>query len=207
MIRPPPSTRPSSMLVPHVITGSTSDVSGSGSGSVAAQRDNVLMCTAISLEYALLRNINHCPLGMYVLPSPTSFFLWDGVLFIHQGYYADSVFKFRIVFPQTFPDHPPSVEFVTEVFYPLVSHAGVFNLGYHYKHWRADEHHIIHVLHWIKAPFKKSALDRIQEGDCYNKEAFRLYRDSTSSFANLAAQSAKLSSSDSVLFDTDDGHP
>ncbi|KAF9058244.1 hypothetical protein BJ165DRAFT_119463 [Panaeolus papilionaceus] len=55
--------------------------------------------------------------------------------------------------------------------------------------------------------FKKSTLDRIQEGDCYNKEAFRLYRDSTSSFANLAAQSAQLSSSDSVLFDTDDGHP
>ncbi|KAF9035945.1 hypothetical protein BJ165DRAFT_1409304 [Panaeolus papilionaceus] len=55
--------------------------------------------------------------------------------------------------------------------------------------------------------FKKNTLDRIPESDCYNKEAFRLYRDSTSSFANLAAQSAQLSSSDSVLFDTDDGHP
>ncbi|KAF9035936.1 hypothetical protein BJ165DRAFT_1533409 [Panaeolus papilionaceus] len=57
--------------------------------------------------------------------------------------------------------------------------------------------------------FKKHTLDRIQDSDCYNKEAFRLFRDSTSSFANLAAQSAQLSSSDSVLFDTvtDDGHP
>ncbi|KAF9058287.1 ubiquitin-conjugating enzyme/RWD-like protein [Panaeolus papilionaceus] len=235
MLRPPPSTRPSSTLVPHVITSSTFDVSGSGSGSAAAQRDNVLVRTAISLEYALLRNINHCPLGMYILPSPASFFVWDGVFFIHQGYYADSVFKFRITFPQTFPDHPPSVEFVTEVFHPLVSHAGAFNLGYHYKQcWcvyihiafavvfsfelmhndeltvvmiRADEHHIIHILHWIKTSFKKSTLDKILEGDCYNKEAFRLYRDSTSSFANLAAQSAQLSSSDSVLFDTDDRHP
>ncbi|KAF9058273.1 hypothetical protein BJ165DRAFT_1605880 [Panaeolus papilionaceus] len=64
-------------------------------------------------------------------------------------------------------------------------------------------------LHSIKMSFKKHTLDRIQDSDCYNKEAFRLFRDSTSSFANLAAQSAQLSSSDSVLFDTvtDDGHP
>ncbi|KAF9058250.1 hypothetical protein BJ165DRAFT_1398362 [Panaeolus papilionaceus] len=119
----------------------------------ATQRDNVL-------------NINHCPLGMYVLPSPAGYFVWDGVLFIHQ----------------TSRDHPPSVEFVTEVFHPLVSHPGAFNLGYHYKLWR------------------------IHENDRYNKEAFRLCRDSTPSFANLAAQSAQLSSSDSVWFDTNDGH-
>ena len=35
----------------------------------------------------------------------------------------------------------------------------------------------------------------------------RLYRHSTSSFVILATQSAQLSSSDLVLFDTDDGHP
>ncbi|KAF9035942.1 hypothetical protein BJ165DRAFT_1509031 [Panaeolus papilionaceus] len=34
--------------------------------------------------------------------------------------------------------------------------------------------------------FKKNTLD----SDCYNKEAFRLFKHSTLSFANLAAQSA-----------------
>ncbi|PPQ63868.1 hypothetical protein CVT24_009494 [Panaeolus cyanescens] len=189
-------SRSNTLSTPQVISSDTSQ-----------QNNNVLVRSAIALEYSLLRNIQHCPLGMYVLPSSSNIYVWDVVFFIHQGYYADSVFKFRITFPQNFPESPPVVDFVTEVFHPLVSHTGSFNLGYHYKHWRADEHHVIHVLHWIKSSFKKNTLDRIQESDCYNKEAFRLYRESTSSFANLAAQSAQLSSSDSVLFDTDDGHP
>ena len=29
------------------------------------------------------------------------------------------------------------------------------------------------VLHWVKAAFKKHALDDIQEADCLNPEAFR----------------------------------
>ena len=29
------------------------------------------------------------------------------------------------------------------------------------------------VLHWVKAAFKKNALDEIKEIDCLNKEAFR----------------------------------
>ncbi|KAF9035937.1 hypothetical protein BJ165DRAFT_1508977, partial [Panaeolus papilionaceus] len=61
---PPSSTQPSPALVTQVIT-STSDASGGGSGSGSgsqAQGDNVLVHTAVALEYSLLRNINHCPL-------------------------------------------------------------------------------------------------------------------------------------------------
>lgn len=38
---------------------------------------------------------------------------------------------------------------------------------------RPKEHHIFDVLHWIKASFKKHALDEVKEVDCLNKEAFR----------------------------------
>lgn len=41
--------------------------------------------TAVSLEYASLRHGQHCPLGMYVVPSPQNLLVWDAVLFIHQG--------------------------------------------------------------------------------------------------------------------------
>jgi hypothetical protein len=40
---------------------------------------------ALMLEYASLRHSNHCPLGMYVVPSPENLFVWDAVLFVHQG--------------------------------------------------------------------------------------------------------------------------
>ncbi|KAF9043315.1 hypothetical protein BJ165DRAFT_236950 [Panaeolus papilionaceus] len=81
---------------------------------------------------------------MYVLPHPASYFVWDGCF----------------LYIKTFPDHLPGVKLVTEVFYLLVSHAGAFKWGYHYKHWRANEHHIIHILHWIITLFKKNTLDR-----------------------------------------------
>lgn len=40
-------------------------------------------------------------------------------------------------------------------------------------HYRPKEHHVFDVLHWVKASFKKHALDGIKDHDCLNKEAFR----------------------------------
>ena len=38
---------------------------------------------------------------------------------------------------------------------------------------RPKEDRIVHLLHWVKAIFKKDVLDKLEEGDCLNKEAFR----------------------------------
>ncbi|KAI0699819.1 ubiquitin-conjugating enzyme/RWD-like protein [Cytidiella melzeri] len=180
--------------------------------------------TTISQEYAALIHTGHCPLGMYVTPTSNNLLVWDAVFFVHQGYYTDSIFKFRITFPAKYPDRPPVVQFLTDVFHPLISQQdGTFNLAPRFRPWRPKEHHIFDVLHWIKASFKKHALDDIKEVDCLNKEAFRsvlttqiqhikslthllrLYHDTTSSFAALATQSSMLSQSASALFDKD--HP
>jgi len=143
---------------------------------------------------------------MYIVPSTKDLLVWDAVFFVHAGYYADSILKFRLTFPAYYPDKPPVVQFLTDVFHPLISQqTGVFNLAPRFRPWRPKEHHVFDVLHWVKAAFKKHALDTIKESDCLNKEAFRLYRDTTSSFAALATQSAMLSQSSSALFDRD--HP
>ncbi|CAL1700996.1 unnamed protein product [Somion occarium] len=170
------------------------------------QPATALTRTAVSLEYASLRYPKHCPTGMYVIPSPENILVWDAVFFVHQGYYADSILKFRLIFPPNYPERPPAVQFVTDVFHPLISQQdGSFNLAPRFRPWRPKEHHVFDVLHWIKAAFKKHALDDIKEHDCLNKEAFRLYHDTTSSFAALATQSSLLSQSSSALFDKD--HP
>ncbi|KAI0053617.1 UBC-like protein [Auriscalpium vulgare] len=160
---------------------------------------------AISLEYASLRYHGHCPLGMYATPYPADVFIWDAVLFVHQGYYADSILKFRLTFPSDYPERAPVVQFMTDIFHPLISQQdGTFNIAPRFRPWRPKEHHVYDVLHWIKASFKKHALDQIKESECSNKEAFR-YHDSTSSFAALATQSSMLSQTASALFDSD--HP
>jgi len=167
---------------------------------------NPVTRTAVSLEYASLRHNEHCPLGMYIVPSTENLLVWDAVFFCHKGYYADSILKFRLTFPADYPNKPPVVQFLTDVFHPLISQqTGVFNLAPRFRQWRPKEHHVFDVLHWVKAAFKKHALDAIKDSDCLNKEAFRLYHDTTSSFAALATQSSVLSQSSSALFDRD--HP
>ncbi|KAH9077125.1 UBC-like protein [Lactarius deliciosus] len=165
---------------------------------------NPLSRVAISLEYASLRYQSHCPLGMYVVPLVGDPSVWDAC------YYTDSILKFRLTFPHNYPDRPPTVHFVTDVFHPLISQQdGTFNLTPKFNPWRPKEHHVYDILYYIKASFKKHALDQIKEGDCLNREAFRLssrrYHDTTSSFAALATQSSMLSQTASALFDQD--HP
>lgn len=111
--------------------------------------------TAVSLEYASIRHSQHCPLGMYVVPSVENLLVWDGVFFVHQGktdqfdephdinrlrilgYYADAILKFRVVFPSNYPENMPSVQFVTDTFHPLVdSHTGEFNMAPRFRPWR-----------------------------------------------------------------------
>jgi len=136
---------------------------------------NPVTHTAVSLEYASLRHKEHCPLGMYIIPSTETLMIWDAVLFVHQGYYTDSILKFRLTFPSNYPERPPVVQFLTDIFHPLISpQSGFFNLAPRFRPWRPKEHHVFDILHWIKATFKKHALDEVKESDCLNKEAFRL---------------------------------
>jgi hypothetical protein len=54
-----------------------------------------------------------------------------------QGYYTDSILKFRLTFPHNYPEQPPTVHFVTDVFHPLISHQdGTFNLALKFHPWR-----------------------------------------------------------------------
>ncbi|KAH9900014.1 UBC-like protein [Cubamyces lactineus] len=194
----PTKSRPSRQNTRVLSTSSTSNTESS--------TNNALTRTAVSLEYASLRHTGHCPLGMYITPSPDNLMVWDAVFFVHQGYYTDSILKFRLIFPSNYPEQPPTVQFLTDVFHPLISQQdGTFNLAPRFRPWRPKEHHVFDVLHWVKAAFKKHALDDIKEADCFNKEAYRLYHDTTSSFAALATQSSMLSQSASALFDKD--HP
>ncbi|KAL5533558.1 hypothetical protein ACEPAG_18 [Sanghuangporus baumii] len=163
--------------------------------------ERLLATSEVSMEYAALKNDDHCPKGMYIIPSADSILSWDGVLFVHQGYYADSILKFRVRFPFTYPARPPTVIFATDVFHPLISNEdGTLNLEPRFSPWRPKQDHVFHLLHWIKIIFKKDALDNIKESDALNKEAFR-YRDSTQSFAALATQSAMLSQTAPALFE------
>ena len=52
------------------------------------------------------------------------------------GYYADAVLRFRLNFPLDYPESQPVVQFVTDVFHPLIRQDGTFNLSPRFRPWR-----------------------------------------------------------------------
>ena len=52
------------------------------------------------------------------------------------GYYADAILKFNLTFPPNYPERPPTVQFVTDIFHPLISQDGTFGLSPRFRPWR-----------------------------------------------------------------------
>ena len=127
--------------------------------------------------------------------------VWFGTLFVHKGYYRNAVFKFQLIIPQEYPDKRPVVQFLTDsTFHPLIDQQGYLALQYQFPQWRPHRDYLFHILHFIKAAFKKCVLDSVLEKQAVNKEAFRMYRHENSIFAKLAQQWAQLSITESHLY-------
>lgn len=127
--------------------------------------------------------------------------VWYGVIFVHQGYYSSGAFKFRVAIPEAYPEYPPSVTFISDMFHPLIDSGGNLSLSQQFPTWRPCEDYIFHVLHYIKNIFKKAVLDRLVDKHCPQKEPYRLYRTDIKTFTKLAKQCAELSISESYLYD------
>ncbi|CAO3589915.1 unnamed protein product [Absidia cylindrospora] len=135
------------------------------------------------------------------MPASDSLSVLYGVVFVHKGYYRSGVFKFRMYIPESYPDHPPSVTFLTDMFHPLVDSQGSVSLSQQFPTWRPHQDYLFHVLHYIKNMFKKGVLEKLVDKHCYNKEAYRLFRSDTPVFSKLSQQCAQLSITESHLFD------
>ncbi|KAI9610541.1 hypothetical protein H4Q26_006684 [Puccinia striiformis f. sp. tritici PST-130] len=158
----------------------------------------------ISLEYASLRLPGHCPLGVWVIPSPDDIHHWCGTLFIHRGYYAGGIYKFTITSHETIHliNKRPN-QFQTDCFHPLIdqSNQGSFNLSLKFPNWLPHENFICNLLYYLKSCFKRPGLESIiASGDdsiAYNKHAFRSDRR----VCNTRRPIITLSSSPTSLYD------
>ncbi|KAJ3079620.1 hypothetical protein HK102_003659 [Quaeritorhiza haematococci] len=187
------------------------DTTGAGSSTADTGNKSLQFYTQyfrryeLLIEFKNLRNPNHCPTGLYVMPLPDNIYEWYGVIFIHRGYYKEGVFKFFIEIPQDYPETGPEVRFLTDMFHPLIdTQTGAFSLKQQFPRWRPHKDYICHVLHYIKNSFKEAVLANLQEQYCYNADAYNMFVEERPLFAKLASQCAQLSASESILFDNDE---
>lgn len=102
--------------------------------------------------------------------------VWLGTHFVHRGYWAGSVLRFRLDIPRDYPASAPEVTYTgTAIVHPLIDPAtGRVRLDSRFSTWRPRQDYIIHILFWMKAIFKRRDLDSIKENACANPEAYRM---------------------------------
>jgi ubiquitin-protein ligase len=155
----------------------------------------------LMIEFINLRNPHHCPRGIYVMPSSDNIDVWYGTVFVHKGYYADAVFKFRITVPEFYPVAAPIVHFLSDIYHPLVDTDRQLDLSPRFPEWKPKRDYIFHVLQYMSAIFRRRTLDSLDEEACPNKEAIHLYKHDPHVFSKLAQQCAGLSVQDNVVYD------
>ncbi|KAH8927758.1 hypothetical protein BT69DRAFT_1257986 [Atractiella rhizophila] len=158
----------------------------------------------VMMEFAALDKPQHLPLGMYVMPEKGNINVWHIILFLHRGYYSPSLLRFTLSIPSSYPSPTvlPTLTSLTNVFHPLIDPStGRFNLESRFPRWRPRKDFLFHILHFLKASFKRNGLEGLVERGCANLEAYRMYRNNPTLFTKLASQSASLSMSDSTLYD------
>ena len=106
----------------------------------------------LMIEYKGLRD--SAPSGVYVVPSFSSLRVWHGFIIVHQGWYKDGTFKFRIEFPDDYPEVQPTVKFLTKLYHPFVHQRTLeMHLGWAVKRWNPAKHSILYVLKRLKKMF------------------------------------------------------
>lgn len=117
----------------------------------------------------------NCPSGVYVASTENDDEL-SGVIFVHRGYYAGAILRFRLVLPLAFPTRAPMVFFEgNDLMHPLVdSQTSRMLIASGFPNWDPRRDSLSKLLWFIKGAFKRFELDRLSDGVVANAESWRL---------------------------------
>ena len=94
----------------------------------------------LSIEYKHLKQ--HCPGGVYLVPSYNDLRLFHGVIFVRRGLFVNGIFKFTLQCPPKYNDAQthPKVTFSSYMFSPHVDHdTGELDISIAYQDWDVSE--------------------------------------------------------------------
>ncbi|XP_053993438.1 protein crossbronx homolog isoform X2 [Hylaeus volcanicus] len=124
---------------------------------------------SLVFEYSVIQKL--MPPGIYVIPclGPLDLKVWQGLMFIRQGWYRGSIFEFEMKFSENYPSEPPEVKF--NVPYPVhprvCSKTGVVNLLDMSKSWSPTSFCSLHIFAYLKCLFyeKENFISHDVEGN------------------------------------------
>lgn len=120
--------------------------------SAHKQSEEYLREQQLLIEYHNLKS--YSPSGIYTIPSINNINIWQGVIFIRQGYYKDGIFRFKIEIPYDYPNTIPLLYFNDYVYHPLIDPiTGQLSLSPQFPIWRPGKDFIFSLLGYMKKIF------------------------------------------------------
>jgi len=144
------------------------------------------------IEFKNLSNPEHCPSGVYVMPSMDDFYQWLGVMFLHScgtTHFGErpAVLKFCLEIPPDYPEKAPEVRILSNVVHPLIHpQTRKLELRQQFAEWKPQKHHICHVLHYLKNAFSSITLENLQPNYIADEKAYETFRINPNLFGEQA---------------------
>jgi ubiquitin-protein ligase len=121
-------------------------------GEAHKLNEEALRQQQLIVEYNSLKK--YCPSGIYVLPQVNNINIWQGVIFIRQGYFKDGIFRFKIEIPENYPNSSPHMFFHNYIFHPLIDFETLeLSIGAQFPEWQPGKHFIFSLLGYLKKVF------------------------------------------------------
>lgn len=156
--------------------------------------NNLIRRNQILMEYKYLRSLS-CK-NIFILPS-NDIFKWMGVIFVHEGFYKGGIFKFNLMFSEH-QKVGPSLQFITNIYHPLVDKYGYFNQ--HYDNTRINSvNTLLYMLNDMLG--NESKLFEIEEKVASNKNAWEALNTNIDLFRRSAYASVENSLLEEALYD------
>lgn len=108
----------------------------------------------LTIEYKHLKQ--HCPGGVYLVPSLDDIRHFHGVIFVRRGAFTNGIFKFILRLPPAYNDVDvhPKVTFSSYVYNPHVHpETGEVDIKVAYPRWDPHRHYLVTILTYLKKIF------------------------------------------------------
>lgn len=118
------------------------------------EREQAMRDYKLSIEYKHLKQ--HCPGGVYLVPSLDDLRLFHGVIFVRRGAFTNGIFKFTLRCPLAYNDigTHPTVSFASYVYNPHVHReTGEVDVPVAYPRWDPSKHFLVTILTYVKRIF------------------------------------------------------
>eukprot|EP00584_Thalassiosira_punctigera_P011886 CAMPEP_0172551096 /NCGR_PEP_ID=MMETSP1067-20121228/36523_1 /TAXON_ID=265564 ORGANISM="Thalassiosira punctigera, Strain Tpunct2005C2" /NCGR_SAMPLE_ID=MMETSP1067 /ASSEMBLY_ACC=CAM_ASM_000444 /LENGTH=279 /DNA_ID=CAMNT_0013338835 /DNA_START=26 /DNA_END=868 /DNA_ORIENTATION=+ len=144
------------------------------------EREQAMRDYKLSIEYKHLKQ--HCPGGVYLVPSLDDLRLFHGVIFVRRGAFTNGIFKFTLQCPPKYNNAGthPVISFSSYVYNPHVHPGtGEVDIPVAYPQWDPSKHFLVTVLTYLKRIFYIKDYKDLSPRDQLrlpNQEALRLFQ-------------------------------